>query len=261
MSAFFQQNIHFGSREQEEGGITEAVHHLIMLNVLIFSVQLVLHIPFGSLHPINLVQPTLYQWIAFDIDTLFKGYVWTTVSYMFLHAGLQHLFINMLGLYIFGPVVERALGTRQFYIFYFLCGVFGALLGGLTLLRLENAPPVVGASGAAMGVLVAAAILAPDRRILFFPIPIPLKTRTWLLITIALNMLALLNPASNVFVMGHFGGMAVGYLFMKGRPQWTKFKSGQKVRKIKKRPKKNTPDNDPMADAIDNIFDINNKRD
>ena len=165
----------------------------------------------------------------------------------------------MMGLYIFGPVVERALGTRQFYFLYFLCGILGALLGGISLLWYVDPPMVVGASGAAMGVLIAAAIVAPDRRVLFFPIPFPLKTRTWVLITIALNMVMFLNPASGVFVMGHFGGMAVGYLYMKGRPKWTKFKLDRKVRKIKKRTKKRGSDENEMADAIDNIFDIKNK--
>jgi len=106
------------------------------------------------------------------------GWVWQPFTYMFVHANLRHLIFNMLGLFFFGTVVERSLGTREFALFYLLTGTLAGLfslgafaLGGALSIRL------VGASGAVYAVLFAFAVINPRARIHIWgllPVPAPL---------------------------------------------------------------------------------------
>jgi membrane associated rhomboid family serine protease len=260
MRAYFKREIRFG-RNDDEGGITEGVHHIIMLNVVVLAVLLLLHIPFGSdtfggtFWGIGADSP-MVQWLGFDVDTLFKGRIWTLLTFSFINLGVYSLFMNMIGLYIFGPVVERALGTRQFYAFYVLCGVMGVVLGNLPTLMAAAHPMIVGPLVANLGVLVASAILHPKRTLILFPIPIPVTTQGILIFTIAMNMWAVAFVPFGVDPLSNFGAMLTAYLYMKGRPEWTKF---QLKRRNKPMGKKSTAQSE-MADAVDNIFDFKNKK-
>src|ERR1041385_2376976 len=107
--------------------------------------------------------------------------LWRFVSFQFLHANLAHLFGNMLSLYLFGPIVESYLGRVRYLAFYLVCGVAGAL-SYLILFKTAHlvtypTTPLVGASAGIFGVLVAAAYLAPDVRVMLLWPPIPMKLR------------------------------------------------------------------------------------
>jgi len=96
---------------------------------------------------------------------------WQLFSYMFLHEGFTHILFNMFALWMFGVEVENTWGTRKFLIYYFLCGLGGAaahiILSGF--LGSEQGP-LLGASGAIFGVLVAFGLMFPNRLIYFFPL-------------------------------------------------------------------------------------------
>ena len=102
--------------------------------------------------------------------------VWQLLSYGFIHGGLGHLFWNMVQLYFFGTMLEGILGSRRFYVAY-----FGGLLCGAVLhcaafgLDGVESVPTVGASGAVLGVVVAAATLRPNQTVLLFFFPLSLK--------------------------------------------------------------------------------------
>lgn len=253
MSSFYNQEERFSHSGE---GITHAVHRLIMLNVLIFALQLVVHI-FAGTRSDALLSAPFYEWIAFSPAKVLNGALWTPLTYMFLHSNLMHLLGNMIGLLIFGPTVERVLGTRQFYTFYLLCGAVGVLASFLPIVPYNAI--VVGASGATLGMLVGSAILDPDRRIILFPIPIPITVKGILIFTVAINMVGLLDANSGVSVLTHFGGMIVAYGYMKGRPKWTRLQLGRKEKKLRTKVKKSSKQEEEMADAVDNIFDFKNK--
>jgi len=107
---------------------------------------------------------------------LTQGYLWQPITYMFTHADVWHLVFNMLGLYVFGVEFERTFGRDRFLTFYAICG----LIGGLAYLALAGvspayrAIPLVGASGAVYGLLIAAIIFFPHIQVVvvFFPMPI-----------------------------------------------------------------------------------------
>lgn len=234
--------------------MTHAVQRLILLNAAIFAVQLLVNIPLGSsAFDVFRAPPggIAIDWLAFTPDDLLRGYVWQPFTYMFLHAGLSHLFMNMIGLFFFGPDVERVLSTRQFYRFFILCGALGVsaefVLWGLRSLSGAGGPvSVIGASGATMGVLVAFATLYPNREMYLFPIPIRLTARAVVIIFIVLNLMSAVTAGNGISWATHFGGMAVGFLYIKFVPKMRAW--------FERRQRGAEPPEDKLGEAVDNIF-------
>src|SRR5260221_822449 len=139
-------------------------------------------------------------------------WLWQVVSCMFLHSTswLGHLLLNMLMLWMFGAEVERALGTREFVKYYFVCGI-GA---GLTRCLMFWDNRTIGASGAVFGVMLAYAFLFPGRQILFWFI-FPMSALTFVLLCTGMELYSLLSLSDNVAHIAHLGGMLFGYLYLK----------------------------------------------
>lgn len=263
MSRTYNQSIQFGT--MGEGGVTFAVRALVLTNFAIFVAQLLLDVGLGDR---GFFDPPggalILDTLMFSSGRLLEGWVWTPVTYLFLHAGLWHLFMNMLQLFFFGPEVERVLGTRQFLRFYFFCGIVGALVNLIPYFIIGASVPVVGASGAVLGVLVAFAVIDPDRHIFLLPLPFPITARALVIVLLALNIVPLLFSAGGqVAVWTHLGGMAAGFVYMKARPlmlRWSWERRGRRVRKEKTRAPSKDPetplaeDQKKLAEAIDNIF-------
>ncbi len=153
---------------------------------------------------------------------------WRLIGFQFLHANFQHLLFNMIGLFFFGPLVEKYLGGKRYLAFYLLCGIFGAVLylilnlGGYIfedsipgLLFNDTATPLVGASAGVFGILLAGAYLAPNVKVLvMFIIPMRLSTMAYLLVGIALfTVLFGKNNAGGE--AAHLGGAAAGWYFIR----------------------------------------------
>lgn len=231
--------------------LTWAVQRLILVSIGVFAGQLIWHIPFGAgVNGVGLDLPG--RLFSFETGYFFSGQIWRPVSYIFLHGSLMHLFGNMVALYFFGPEVERALGTRQFIYFYLLCGAIGVMATVLPVPLLGSGGFVIGASGAVMGVLVAFAMLNPEREIFFFPLPIPINARAMVIIFIVINVMSAIgNPGANSSVGTHLGGIAVGYLYMKWKPMLRRASMHNRAQRKEK---------DPIGDAIDNIFKFDEKK-
>jgi membrane associated rhomboid family serine protease len=254
----FQQDYSFQPFRER---ITWAVQTLILANVIIFAAQLLLDIPLGTFPPRPPGGEFLTRILGFNPRDFLGLFLWQPFSYMFLHAGLLHLFMNMLWLYIFGPEVERLLGTRLFFRFYVACGALGVLATFIpyayalaTTEGMVSAPSVIGASGATMGVLIAFAMINPERQFFLFPLPVPINARFMVIIVIALNLLQA-RGGGNVSVSTHFGGMAVGYLLMKFIPR---YRSWQNERRQHRKPPKGKGDD--VGKAVDNIFRFDDRK-
>lgn len=235
--------------------LTWAVRMMLLANIVVFICQLLLRIPDEG-RAFFLGEYT-QEYLAFSPRRLLQGFVWQPISYMFMHGSLSHLFQNMLGLYFFGSEVERTLGSRQFIRFYLLCGALGVMANFAPMLWQAGQIPdvnVVGASGAVMGVLVAFAILQPDRKIVLFPIPIPITARAMIIIFIALNLMSATSPGSNTSVATHFGGMIIAFIYIKVRPKVAAWQ----IKRIRSK-RKPADDAEDLADAIDNIFKFQDK--
>ena len=235
--------------------ITWAVQRIILANVLIFAIQLLLDpimllLGFQGSGPAGMLNP----WLGFQPDKLFHGWIWLPFTYQFLHAGLSHLFFNMLWLYFFGPDVERLLGTRAFFRFYIICGAGAVLATLIPFVLTEKEPLVVGASGAIMGVLVAFAMAEPDRQFFLFPIPFPLNARALVIVAFVMNIIYS-QTAPSISWESHLGGMAMGFLYFKALPMFTAFQTKRRRDGVQRKKKSS----DEVGDAVDNIFDFNDR--
>lgn len=136
-----------------------------------------------------------------------NGEAWRLATYMFMHGGVLHIIFNMLTLWYFGSFMESHWGRTKYLWFYMVCGIGS----GLLCFPLWNMP-IVGASGAIMGLLTAFAWYFPRRIIVvwFFPLP------AWLAVTmIGLISLALSGgTAGGIAHVAHLGGIlvALGWL-------------------------------------------------
>jgi membrane associated rhomboid family serine protease len=173
-------------------------------------------------------QPLLEQWGAFSISTsILRGQLWRLLTFQFLHADGWHLFFNMLGLWLFGPVVELCLGVRRYALFYFLCGVAGPMayvaLWGMGILLPDGPPtllvqsihvPMVGASAGIFGVMLAAAYLAPDRPVYTLFVVMPLKYFAWIMMAVAAYTV-LVNGNNAGGQAAHLGGGVLGWILIR----------------------------------------------
>ena len=153
---------------------------------------------------------------------------WQVLTYMFLHAGLIHLFFNMFLLWMFGRQIETVWGTKYFLKYY----IFSGLGAGFFIWLLSDSI-TIGASGAVMAVLFAYAYLYPNRTLLFYLIPMKAKYCILILVITELSQELLRNPYDNVSHIGHLGGMFVGYIYIKyGKILFSKL-SFIKIKKVK----------------------------
>ncbi len=135
---------------------------------------------------------------------------YTLLTSMYMHASLEHLFFNLLGLILIGIVFEQKIGTRPYLFLYLVTG----LCGSLTFAALRWSQPgliAVGASGAIFGILGAFTRLYPRERFMLFFIPVAMPL--WVIVVgYLLIQLLLLSTTTNVAVEAHIGGLISGIL-------------------------------------------------
>jgi len=185
-------------------GMTPWVRRLLVANLLVYLLQVTVFL-----------SPRFIASFGFD-PLLALARPWTFLTYLFLHAGVLHLAFNMLALFVFGPPVEERMGARSFLIYYLLCGLGGAALS-YALMLIVPVPPMVGASGAIYGVMLAFAWAWPDQGILVFPFPEPIPAKWLVTFAVGISLvLALFSPHDGIAHLAHLGGMAAGAVYLKG---------------------------------------------
>ena len=140
------------------------------------------------------------------------------VTYGFLHSttNYYHIIFNMLALWMFGRDLERIMGPRRFAIYWFVC-VIGAgfvqlLVGQFT----GSNVPTVGASGGVFGLLLAFALVFPNRTVVLLIPPIPMKAKYFVLFYGLLTLyLGMSGGTPSVAHFAHLGGMLFGYLTLR----------------------------------------------
>jgi membrane associated rhomboid family serine protease len=233
-------------------GITDAVKHLLIINVVMFIGTMAIG---GG--------QSFYQWFAlyFPENNLFEP--WQVLTHMFMHGGITHILFNMFALWMFGTTVEQVFGWKKFLTFYLLSGLGAAVIqvaflyfqynSGLATLMESGFSQtdivnilnqgkyntawesilgndfnsfvgafnstMVGASGAIMGVLVAFGMLFPESKLMLIFLPIPIKAKYFIPAIIALDLFSGLTgqsifSPSNTAYMAHVGGALTGFLLM-----------------------------------------------
>jgi membrane associated rhomboid family serine protease len=177
-----------------------ATYGLIFVNIVVFIFTI---LPATALF-VNKYLALIPQYVFQD------GYIWQVLTYMFVHAynNYTHILFNMLVLFMFGPPVERRIGSWEFLLFYLVTGT----LSGIVMLFLGT--PVVGASAALFAVMLAFATFFPDTTILLFFF-IPLRAPIAVLVVAVLAVVfQFTGTMSGVAHLGHLAGLAFGYFYL-----------------------------------------------
>jgi membrane associated rhomboid family serine protease len=134
---------------------------------------------------------------------------WRMITYAFVHSpgNIAHIGLNMLSLFLFGPVLEQGIGRVRFLALYLVSAIGGAV----AVLLLAPGGSVVGASGAIFGLLGAVFII--QRKLG--------GNTTQLLVVIGLNLAIGFLPGTNISWQGHVGGLlagaAVAFIYLRTR--------------------------------------------
>src|ERR1044071_2831237 len=185
--------------ESESPRFTLGVQALIAINVAIYYLQVV-----GIAGPLE-------RTFGFTVSGV-NSHWWTVVTYMFVHGGFWHLLANMYALYLFGPRLEQAWGSRRFMRFYLFCGIVGLLAHAALV---HDGSALIGASAPIFGVMIAYAMLWPNDEVFLFGFfPMRVWSLVWALIAVNLAMGIYAGGAAtdglHLAYMAHLGGSAAG---------------------------------------------------
>lgn len=223
------------------GRLTDVVKHLLIINVIVFLAFFILFPDFKDM--LSLYFPKSAHFQPFQM-----------VSHMFMHGSIGHIFFNMFSLYFLGPMIEQALGSKRFLIFYLICGLGSMLLHlgiewysymsvidttavdfntiqteGRSIIRqsknyIDPASatmnqvlniPVVGASGAIMGVFIAFGLMFPNMKLMVFPLPIPIKAKFLMVGAVAFDLFSGVSGfTSGIAHFAHLGGAITGFILI-----------------------------------------------
>jgi membrane associated rhomboid family serine protease len=143
---------------------------------------------------------------------------WQIVTYMFVHGGLSHLFFNMLGLLFFGVSAEKAVGSKEFLLFYLLTGTLSGIASfAAYFFSGWYRVGLVGASGAVYAVLLLYAVVYPRSRIFIWgilPVPAPLLVLVYAGIALFNQIFSV---RSGIAHLTHLAGFAAAWLYIRAR--------------------------------------------
>ena len=217
----------------------------------------------GAVFLLQFLWPPLDFYLAVTPQLVWKNlYIWQPFTYMWLHGGFLHLFLNLFILWMVGGTMEMSWGSRRFLRFYLQCGI-GA---GFIILIWQSLTPTgmevmtLGASGAIFGLLTAFALTWPDRRIVLLPFPFPIRA-IWLIPL--LFFMQLLLGGGNISHIGHLGGVIIAGFLMRSelravigfrslRFRWHRFRMRGRLRSIRRDEfeRRRRPDDDDQPPTI-----------
>ncbi len=203
--------------------------NLIIINLIIFLAKYVF-----NARGIDLDQILgLHFFMASDF------HLYQLVSYMFMHANIEHIFFNMFSLWMFGRIIEQTWGAKKYLAFFMICGIGAGLTQELWQLgqyyveglhdyemvntgdalipmgEYLNMWTTIGASGACYAVMLAFGMTYPNETLVLFPIPIPLKAKYFVMICVAIELFSSFSTNGNVAHFAHLGGMAFAWFLIK----------------------------------------------
>ncbi|MCF0261516.1 MAG: rhomboid family intramembrane serine protease [Sphaerochaetaceae bacterium] len=185
--------------------------YIVIANMLMFLATYYTNIRFKGV-------PLLY-WVSLIPGCVNElGWIWQFVTYMFVHGSFSHLFFNMFALVMFGRVIERELGSKEFLLFYFVCGILGGMISYLFyLIQGVDSAVIMGASGCIYALLLLRAVLYPnDRLLLFFIIPVkmPVAVILYIAIEVVDQVVGLQGGVAHLI---HLSCIAIAWIYIKLR--------------------------------------------
>ena len=157
----------------------------------------------------------LYSFDAhYNAVQTFKSY--QLITHLFAHGSIGHIFFNMFGLYLFGRVLENAIGSQRFFILYFASGLGAAFLQ-LLVYHLQGEPAImIGASGAIFGILAGFAVMFPNVELMLIFLPVPIKAKYFVPIYALIELISGVAgfKFDNIAHFAHLGGAIVGFILI-----------------------------------------------
>ena len=227
--------------------LTEAIKHLIIINVIFFIAPQLLQLDFTNMLALHFPKNEHFGF-------------WQYVTHIFMHdqRGIGHILFNMYGLWAFGTPLEQMWGKKKFIFFYFSAGIGAGLIYslvnyyqfnsiyeqlitfGLTASEIQNIldigsyndprilisnermikfyslfhTPAVGASGAVYGVLVAFGLYFKNAKLGLLFIPVPIAAKYFIPGIIAFDLFFGMTKYSigNIAHFAHIGGALIGFM-------------------------------------------------
>ena len=159
------------------------------------------------------------------------------ITYMFMHANFQHIFFNMFAVWMFGRTLEHVWGPKRFLFYYILCGIGAGLIQeavqyidyavnlsqydrvntGISIISMDeylNLITTVGASGAVYAILLAFGMMFPNSPLFIFPLPMPVKAKSFVIGYAVLELLLGISGGDGVAHFAHLGGMLFGVILI-----------------------------------------------
>ncbi len=190
---------------------------LLIINFAVFFLQqIVQNIMFGNIPGWYVLNHyfALNPIVGFDrFGEPYNFQIWQLITYQFMHGGFAHIFFNMLMLWMFGMEIENIWGSRKFLVFYLTAGIGAGLTQVVFSPILTGAlAPTIGASGAIFGVMIAFAMMFPNRYIFIYFL-IPMKAKYLIAFLMAIEILSV-SGMSFVAHLAHIGGAITGVIFI-----------------------------------------------
>lgn len=191
-----------------------------ILCVAVFVVQSLAEVMFSG----SAVRRFVYDWLALGIENILNFKIWTLFSYSLLHGGLLHILFNLLIIVMIGTALQRDIGEKAVTMLTIQSIVAGAV--GFLLVNFQREDSIVlGASAAAVGILVTYCLLHYERPItfmLFLVLPVTVRAKWILWITVGIDCFLLLTrelpgatAGSSIAHSAHLGGAIAGFLFFR----------------------------------------------
>ena len=192
-----------GYRPNINWGIPAGVKLILSINIIIFILVEISGIQYEIFKIFGLVPA--------DIITSLK--IWQPLTYLFLHSGLFHILINMFVLWMFGRDLEYLWGKYSFVKYFILTGVGSGII--TIIFDSTSQIPVVGASGAVYGVLMAYALSYPNRIVYLYGL-FPVKVKYMIsFLGIAAFFASISNMQTTISHLTHLSGMLIGLIYLK----------------------------------------------
>lgn len=183
---------------------------LIAMNIVIYALQKI-----GVVFTIGRVKIDVTNLFAANY-TLMRmfGFWWQPFTYMFVHGSVSHILFNMLALLFFGISVEKAIGSKEFLLFYIFCGVADGIISIMIYWNMQMPVTLMGASGAIYALLFMYAVIFPRNRIYIWGI-IPIRAPFLVLIYAAIAFFSqILDSNAGTAHVCHLMGFVIAWIYM-----------------------------------------------
>jgi membrane associated rhomboid family serine protease len=232
--------------ESESPRFTLGVQALIAISVAIYYLQIV-----GIAGPLE-------RTFGFTVRGV-NDHWWTVGTFMFVHGGFWHLLANMYALYLFGPRLEQAWGSRRFMRFYLFCAVVGLLAHAAFV---HDGSTLIGASAPIFGVMTAYAMLWPNDEVFLFGfLPMRVWSLVWALIGVNLSLGLYAGSGAeglHFAYLVHLGGAVGGWAYLRTPGTPTLEQLRQRVSRVPdaEEPPRPIPKSQPRGRERDETDDV-----